>query len=128
MVGSGLRFLVLDAGYYTETATCVGGLAVGAISALMVRSSRIPIAVIAYAGAVAMIPGLSLYRSLAGALQLARQPYSADPSLVAATLGHALQASIVIAALVLGLILGSRTLEFLFGKNSADLVRPTTTS
>jgi uncharacterized membrane protein YjjB (DUF3815 family) len=113
MVGHGLRFLALEAGCGLEVATFLGGLAVGAIAAGMARSSKTPFAVLAFAGAVTMIPGLSLYRALGGALQLARQPEAADPGAVAATLGHALQGGLVVCGLSLGLLLGARTVQAL---------------
>jgi uncharacterized membrane protein YjjP (DUF1212 family) len=115
MAGHGLRFLALSAGCWQETATLLGGLTVGAVSAWMSRSSRAPVAVIAFAGAVTMIPGLSLYRALAGALQLARQTDEADPATAARTLGHAFQGCVVIGGLALGFILGSRAVLALAG-------------
>jgi hypothetical protein len=90
-------------------------LAVGALSALMARFSKTPVAVIAFAGAVTMIPGVSLYRALASALQLARSPGATVPDLAAATLGHTMQAFLVIGALALGLILGTRAVLALVG-------------
>src|SRR5262249_33700760 len=72
MTGHGLRFLAMEAGCWLEAATFLGGLAVGIISAWMARSCKLPVAVLTFAGAVTMIPGLNLYRALAGALQLAR--------------------------------------------------------
>jgi uncharacterized membrane protein YjjB (DUF3815 family) len=67
-----------------------------------------PVAVIGFAGAVTMIPGLHLYRALAGAQRLARVGDAADPALVAGTLGNALQGCLVVCALALGFILGAR--------------------
>jgi uncharacterized membrane protein YjjP (DUF1212 family) len=116
MVGHGLRFLILEAGGALEVATFLGGLAVGVISAWMARSSRTPVAVVGFAGAVTMIPGLSLYRALAGALQLARQPEITDPGTVAGALGNALQGCLVVSALALGLILGARAVLALAGE------------
>jgi uncharacterized membrane protein YjjP (DUF1212 family) len=120
MAGHGLRFLALEAGCRLEAATFLGGLTVGAVSAWMARSSKAPVAVIAFAGAVTMIPGLSLYRALAGALQLARQADSADPGTVAATLGHAFQGCLVVSALALGLILGARVVLALAGERGSS--------
>jgi uncharacterized membrane protein YjjP (DUF1212 family) len=110
MAAHGLRFLALEVGCTPEAATFLGGLTVGAISAWMARISSTPVAVIAFAGAVTMIPGLSLYRALAGALQLARTPDAADSGVVVATLGNALHGCLVVSALALGLILGARAL------------------
>lgn len=108
MAGHGLRFVALEAGCPLEAATFLGGLAVGAIATWMARSSKTPVAVLAFAGAVTMIPGLSLYRALGGAVQLARLPDMADPALVARTIGNAVQGCVVVSGLVLGLILGAR--------------------
>jgi uncharacterized membrane protein YjjP (DUF1212 family) len=82
MAGHGLRFLAMEAGCRLEAATFLGGLAVGVISAWMTRSCKTPVAVIAFAGAVTMIPGLHLYRALAGALRLARLGERTDPGMV----------------------------------------------
>jgi uncharacterized membrane protein YjjP (DUF1212 family) len=120
MAGHGLRFLALEAGCRLEAATFLGGLTVGAVSAWMARASKAPVAVIAFAGAVTMIPGLSLYRALAGALQLARQGEGTDPATVAATLGNALQGCLVVSALALGLTLGARVVLALAGGRNAS--------
>jgi uncharacterized membrane protein YjjP (DUF1212 family) len=108
MTGHGLRFLALEVGCRLEVATFIGGLAVGVISAWIARSRNLPFAVIAFAGAVTMIPGMSLYRALVGAVQIARLADTADAARVAGTLGNALQGSVVVSALALGLILGAR--------------------
>jgi uncharacterized membrane protein YjjP (DUF1212 family) len=118
MAGHGLRFLALEAGCRLEAATFLGGLTVGVISAWMAHSSKAPVAVIAFAGAVTMIPGLSLYRALAGALQLARQAGGADPGTVAATLGYTFQGCLVVGALALGLLLGARLVLALAGEQA----------
>jgi uncharacterized membrane protein YjjP (DUF1212 family) len=115
MVGHGLRFLALEVGWTLEAATLLGGLAVGVVSAWIARSSRTPLAVIAFAGAVTMMPGLQMYRALAGALQLARLKNGTDLPAVAGTLGDAVQACLVVSALALGLIVGARTLLALVG-------------
>jgi uncharacterized membrane protein YjjP (DUF1212 family) len=115
MAGHGLRFLALEAGCRLEAATFLGGLTVGAISAGMARWGKAPVAVIAFAGAVTMIPGLSLYRALAGALQLARQADSTDAGTVARTLGNAFQGCLVVSGLALGLVLGARAVLALAG-------------
>jgi len=115
MVGHGLRFLALEAGERLEAATFLGSLAVGVISTWIARTGKTPIAVIAFAGAVTMMPGLHIYRALAGALDLARQGARADAVVVAATLGSAFQACLVVSGLVLGLLVGVRTVLALAG-------------
>jgi uncharacterized membrane protein YjjP (DUF1212 family) len=119
MAGHGLRFLALEAGCRLEAATFLGGLTVGVISAWIVRSRKLPVAVIAFAGAVTMIPGLSFYRALAGALQLARLADTADAGRVAGTLGNALQGGLVVSGLTLGLILGARAVQALTSQRDA---------
>ncbi|HVS38046.1 MAG TPA: threonine/serine exporter family protein [Gemmataceae bacterium] len=111
MAGHGLRFVALEAGCRLEAATFLGGLMVGAVAAWMARWSRAPVAVIAFAGAVTMIPGLSFYRALAGALQIARLADRADQATAAATLGYAFQGCLTATALALGLILAARVVQ-----------------
>jgi uncharacterized membrane protein YjjP (DUF1212 family) len=108
MVGHGLRFLALEAGCRLEAATFLGGLAVGVVSGWMARSSKTPLAVIAFAGAVTMMPGLHIYRALGGAVQLARQTNETGPAAVAGALGNGSQACLVVSGLALGLIVGAR--------------------
>jgi uncharacterized membrane protein YjjP (DUF1212 family) len=121
MAGHGLRFLALEAGCTLEAATFLGGLTVGAISAWMARSSRTPVAVIAFAGAVTMIPGLSLYRGLAGGLQLARLPDRTDTQTVVETLRNTFQGCLVVSALALGLILAMRAVLALAGEQDLPM-------
>ena len=116
MAGHGLRFLALEAGCGLEAATFLGGLTVGALSAWMARSIKAPVAVIAFAGAVTMMPGLSFYHGLGGALRMARFPDLADAATMAATLAHALQGMLVVSGLALGLILGARVVPALAGE------------
>jgi uncharacterized membrane protein YjjB (DUF3815 family) len=108
MAGHGLRFLALQAEFTLETATLLGGLAVGLVSAWFARSSRAPLAAIAFAGAVTMMPGLQIYRALNGTLKLARLKSAMDLSAVADTLGNASQACLVVGALAVGFIVGAR--------------------
>jgi uncharacterized membrane protein YjjP (DUF1212 family) len=128
MAGHGLRFLALESGCRLEAATFLGGLTVGAISAWMARSSRTPVAVIAFAGAVTMIPGLSLYRALAGTLQMARLAARTDSEIVAEALGNGLQGCLVVAGLGLGLILGTRIVQALAGQRDSPALSPQATS
>jgi uncharacterized membrane protein YjjP (DUF1212 family) len=109
MAGHGMCFfLTHELGWPIEAATFMGGLTVGALSAGMARFSKTPVAVIGFAGAVTMIPGLSLYHALGGALQLARSTDTLNPKMVTDTLGNALKGGLVVAMLALGLILGTR--------------------
>ena len=111
-VGHGVRYLALESGWNFDTATFLGSFAVGIVSAWIARLTKAPVAVIAYAGAVTMIPGLPIYRALGGVLRLARLGDTADSPLLAATLGHAFQACVVIGVLALGLVVAVRSVKF----------------
>src|SRR5262249_14344539 len=102
MTGHGLRFLALEVGCRLGAATFLGGLAVGVISAWIARSRKLPGVVISFAGAVTMIPGLSLYRALVGAVQLAWLAGTADAETVTGTVGNAMQGILVVSGLGLG--------------------------
>jgi uncharacterized membrane protein YjjB (DUF3815 family) len=108
MAGHGVRFLALELGCRLEAGTFLGGLAVGAVSAWMARAGKLPVAVVAFAGAVTMMPGLHVYRALAGALHLARQSEQIAPPVVGEIVGTGLHACIVVAGLALGTLLGAR--------------------
>ena len=119
MAGHGLRFLALEAGCRLQAATFLGGLAVGAVSAWMARSGKTPVAVIAFAGAVTMMPGLQVYRALGGALRAGpagggRPGDMAGPSAMLASVPRG-------AALALGLVLGARVVLVLFGQRDAPV-------
>jgi uncharacterized membrane protein YjjB (DUF3815 family) len=108
MAGHGLRYLAIEAGCRLEVATFLGGLAVGIVSAVIARMYKVPFAVIAFAGAVTMMPGMQMYRTLGGSLQLAHLKNEAGLPIVASTIGNALQSSLVVGALALGLIVAAR--------------------
>jgi uncharacterized membrane protein YjjB (DUF3815 family) len=113
MAGHGTRFWAVESDIRLESATLFGGLVVGAIAALIARRCKMPVAVIAFAGAVTMMPGVQMYRTFGGALQMARLKGEIDPTRMSATLGDALQSTFVIAALALGLIVATRTVPAL---------------
>jgi uncharacterized membrane protein YjjP (DUF1212 family) len=108
MAGHGIRFLMLENAFPLETASFFGGFVVGAISACIAASIRAPVAAMAFAGTVTMIPGSSFYRALGGALRLARQQRGDAESLAASTLAHVCQSLAVVGALAIGLLLGIR--------------------
>lgn len=116
MAGHGLRYLALEAGWNLGAATFLGGLGVGVVAAWIARSTKTPVAVIAYAGAVTMMPGLPIYRALGWAFQVARLPEETDVPTMSTTLGHALHAGLVVGALALGLVIAVRTVQ-LFASN-----------
>jgi uncharacterized membrane protein YjjP (DUF1212 family) len=112
-LGHGLRFLALEAGSSLELATFLGGFAVGAVSAWIARSNKTPVAVIAFSGAVTMMPGLQIYSFLRGALQLARLQRDAELPTIAGTLSNGFQAATVVGALGLGVVVAARAVQAL---------------
>lgn len=123
MAGHGLRYLALAAGWSLDAATFLGGLGVGVVAACIARSAKLPVAVIAYAGAVTMMPGLSIYRALGGAFRLARQSDFNQPS-AAEVFGNFLQACAVVGALALGLVVAARLVQLFGGSQSASTESP----
>jgi uncharacterized membrane protein YjjP (DUF1212 family) len=111
MAGHGLRYVALEAGCRLEVATFLGGLAVGFVAAFIARSYKNPFAVIAFAGAVTMMPGLQMYRALGGMLQIAQHKSDVELPTIAGALGDASQASLVVGSLALGLIVAARIVQ-----------------
>jgi uncharacterized membrane protein YjjB (DUF3815 family) len=105
----------LEAGSGIEAASFLGGFAVGVVSAWLSRRKNLPVAVIAFAGAVTMMPGIQIYSALRGAVQLVRLQGEADVSVITGTLTQGMQATGVVAALSLGLIVAIRAVQALPG-------------
>ena len=122
MAGHGLRFLALESGWGLVPATFLGGVAVGLVAAWASRSYKVPIAVMAFAGAVTMMPGVQIYRALSGSLRLARQDEAAGLPLIAGTLGDAFQACLIVIALAIGLIISSRFVLLMAREKSPERV------
>jgi uncharacterized membrane protein YjjP (DUF1212 family) len=108
MLGHGARYVALQSNWPLESATLIAGFVVGAASAWIAQKYKAPFAVIAFAGAVTMMPGMHIYRAIGGALQLGRLKNTADVTLIADTLGYATQATFVVIALAIGLIVANR--------------------
>jgi uncharacterized membrane protein YjjP (DUF1212 family) len=115
VAGNATRFLALEADCRLEAATFLAGLVVGIIAGWSVRFHRLPVAAIAFAGAVTMIPGLNIYRAIVGTVQIARQGGAADPQSLAETLGNAFRGCVVVGGLTLGLLLGARLMQVMIG-------------
>jgi uncharacterized membrane protein YjjP (DUF1212 family) len=107
-VGHGIRFICLKNGVGIASATLIGCLPIGVISDIAVRRLRMPFSAVAFAGAVTMMPGLFIYQSIAGGIRLAVAQTEADPALVTATFAPLFKAALVVSAMTIGLVLGSR--------------------
>jgi uncharacterized membrane protein YjjP (DUF1212 family) len=119
MIGHGLRYMALEVGWNLDAATFLGSFAVGLVAAWIARSYKLPVAVVSFAGAVTMMPGIQMYRALGGALRLARAHAGADSADVARTVGYALQACLVVAALAMGLVLAARIVPMFARQNES---------
>jgi uncharacterized membrane protein YjjP (DUF1212 family) len=107
MVGHGIRFLLQREDVGLGMATLAACLAIGVIARMAVDRLRVPFSAVAFAGAVPMMPGLFIYESLAGAFRLSVAA-SADPALAATTWSLFFKAAVVVGAMAIGLLLGSR--------------------
>jgi uncharacterized membrane protein YjjP (DUF1212 family) len=112
-LGHGLRSLTLDDGWSVEAATFVGGLTVGVIAAWIAQKHNTPVAAIAFAGAVTMMPGLQIYGALRGAVQLTRLQTDTDMGTITTALANGVQSATVVIALGLGLIIATRIVQWL---------------
>jgi uncharacterized membrane protein YjjP (DUF1212 family) len=119
MIGHGLRYIGLEAGLNLDAATFLGSFAVGLVAAWIARSYKLPVAVVSFAGAVTMMPGIQMYRALGGTLRLARAHDAPDLVDVARTAGYALEACLVVSALAMGLVLAARIVPMFARQNGA---------
>jgi uncharacterized membrane protein YjjB (DUF3815 family) len=106
--GHAVRLLALHLGLGPIGSTFLGGLVIGLAAKWMARAVQTPIAVIAFAGAVTMIPGLHIYRALGLGMRVARLPDVADTAIVTSAVTNGLHATLVVGALGLGLVIGVR--------------------
>jgi uncharacterized membrane protein YjjP (DUF1212 family) len=108
MVGHGVRFLLEQQGVGPGGATLIACLAIGVMAGVAVDRLRVPFSAVAFAGAVPMMPGVFIYESIAGALRMAAAGRSADPALAAVTLSLVFKSAVLVAAMAVGLLVGSR--------------------
>jgi len=85
-------------------ATGLAAFSVSLLALLLARKWQAPPALFAYPGVVAMIPGAFVFRAVTGALEWARLGASAPPELIALTGSLALNASLLLGAIAVGLL------------------------
>src|SRR5690606_37809978 len=78
------------------------------VSAWMARYVRTPVAIVAFAGAVTMMPGPLMYQSLGGMLRMARDDHAADAVAAVDLFAKIGQVGIINGGLAVGLIIGAR--------------------
>ncbi|HMP02258.1 MAG TPA: threonine/serine exporter family protein, partial [Gemmatales bacterium] len=94
-----------------EAATFLGALVIGSGAAWLGRRFGAPVAVLAFAGAVTMMPGLAMYSALGGAMKLSQQGCLADVQTAAIALADGVHAGLVVTGLVPVLVIGVRLVE-----------------
>ncbi|MBS1210236.1 MAG: yjjP [Proteobacteria bacterium] len=107
MVGHGIRYLCLINGMQLEIATLFACVAIGFMAIRWVGSMRIPFAAVAFAGAVPMMPGVLMFRSIGGAMEIAFAGAEASLTLVAGTLANIFKAGFVVGSMGMGLLAGA---------------------
>ena len=106
-VGHGLPYVGVDA-LGMSIGTLVGCLAIGLIANTAAIRMHLPLSALAFAGAVPMMPGTFIYRSMAATMRLSAAGTAADPSLAAATLALSFESVFVAGAMAIGLLVGAR--------------------
>jgi uncharacterized membrane protein YjjB (DUF3815 family) len=107
VVGHGLRYLCLDH-LSVGISTLFACLGIGLMANVAAERLRLPFSAVAFAAAVPMMPGVSMYQSIAGAMRLSAAGAAADPALAAATLALSGQSVFVVGAMAIGLLVGAR--------------------
>lgn len=107
MLGHGVRYLGLRYGLHIEIATLFACFAIGFIAIRWVDSMRIPFAAVAFAGAVPMMPGVLIFQSIGGAMEISFAGAAAPVELVSSTLASGFKAGFVVGAMGMGLLAGA---------------------
>jgi len=107
MIGHGVRFVCLGAELGLPASTFLACCAIGVLAGAAAGRMHLPFPNVAFAGAVPMMPGTLIYRSIAGAARLGASGASAGPADVAAMIVPSLQALLVVGAMAAGLFMGA---------------------
>lgn len=107
MIGHGTRFLCLAQGTGLPGATFVACTVIGVLADIAAMRFRLSFSSVAFAAAVPMMPGTLIYRCIGGAVQLSWAGMEASALELTQALVLLLQASLVVGAMVLGLLLGA---------------------
>ena len=92
------------------TAALVACLLVGIVLIPVAHFLRVPFAAIGFAAVVALVPGVYVFRTLSGIIQL---QHNTSPGLLAATVSDAAIATLVVAGLAIGLVVPMRVRDVL---------------
>jgi uncharacterized membrane protein YjjB (DUF3815 family) len=83
-------------------------LAIGIAAGIASDRLHLPFASAAFAGAAPLMPGVLIYKSFAAAVRMVTAGTMADPALAVAMLSPCVEAAFVVAAMVIGLVVGAR--------------------
>lgn len=92
------------------TAALVACLLVGIVLIPVAHFLRVPFAAIGFAAVVALVPGVYVFRTLSGIIQLQNKT---SPDLLAATVSDAAMATLVVAGMAIGLVVPMRIRDIL---------------
>lgn len=122
MVGHGIRYVCMDMnGMPQEISTLLACIAIGLMASRWVVSMRIPFAAVAFAGAVPMMPGVLMYLSIGGAMEIALAGGGAPASLVASTLANIFKSAFIVGSMGMGLLVGAWVSNLLMRHRPAGL-------
>ena len=108
VIGYAIRALGLASGLQLAIASLGACLAIGIVAGIASDRLRLPFASAAFAGAAPLMPGVLIYRSIAGAMRIAAAGITANPALAVAMLSSFVEATFVVAAMAIGLVVGAR--------------------
>jgi uncharacterized membrane protein YjjP (DUF1212 family) len=101
--GHGLRTALEHLGLGLVAGSLIAAFAAGVLARLLARSFKVPAVIFAFPGVVAMIPGAYAFRAGIGGLDIMQAGAAAPPALVADTIALAITATLVTAAIAIGL-------------------------
>ena len=105
MLGHGLRTALQHSGLDLPAASFVGAFAAAFVARLIAERLSVPAVTFAFPAVVAMIPGFFAFRAGIGGLAIMQAGASAPPALLGETIGLAVTAMLVTAAIAIGLCL-----------------------
>jgi uncharacterized membrane protein YjjB (DUF3815 family) len=105
MTGYGLRTALGHVGLNLVAGSLVGAFAAGLLARLLARHFKVPVITFAFPGVVAMIPGAYAFRAGIGGLGIMDAGANASLALVGDTIGLAITAILMTAAIAVGLSL-----------------------
>jgi uncharacterized membrane protein YjjP (DUF1212 family) len=110
-IGYAIRAVGLASGLGLVLASWTACVAIGIAAGVSSDRLHVPFASAAFAGAAPLMPGVLIYQSIAAAMRMATAGLTADPALAVAMLAPFVEAAFVVAAMVVGLIVGARFSE-----------------